>query len=89
MSRSGFNLLIGWLTEGIGGESVGAGEGFSGEKGKRGERIYSSVGEILYGLENLRKRRGNAAAEEDAEGEDDGDAGVGEEELEGAPALGT
>ena len=35
MSRSGFNLLIGWLTEGFGGEGVGAGEGFSGERGKR------------------------------------------------------
>lgn len=43
MSRSGFNLLIGWLTEGIGGESVGAGEGFSGEKGKRGRTAVMRV----------------------------------------------
>src|SRR6202044_1478025 len=36
MSRSGFGLLVGWLTEGVGGEATGAGEGFSGERGKRG-----------------------------------------------------
>ncbi|KAH8120268.1 TFIID and SAGA subunit [Phellopilus nigrolimitatus] len=36
MSRSGANLLLGWFTEGIGGEGAGVGEGFSGEKGKRG-----------------------------------------------------
>lgn len=36
MSRSGFGLLIGWLTEGVGGEAFGAGSGFVGEGGKRG-----------------------------------------------------
>ncbi|KAF8905507.1 TFIID and SAGA subunit [Gymnopilus junonius] len=36
MSRSGFSLLVGWLTEGFGGEAFGAGDGFSGETGKRG-----------------------------------------------------
>ena len=36
MSRSGFSLLLGWLTEGVGGEGLGAGDGFSGERGKRG-----------------------------------------------------
>ncbi|KAJ7293509.1 TFIID and SAGA subunit [Mycena rebaudengoi] len=36
MSRSGFGLLVGWLTEGVGGEAFGAGEGFTGEMGKRG-----------------------------------------------------
>ncbi|KAK7064284.1 TFIID and SAGA subunit [Favolaschia claudopus] len=36
MSRSGFGLLVGWLTEGVGGEAFGAGDGFSGEMGKRG-----------------------------------------------------
>ncbi|KAJ6621658.1 TFIID and SAGA subunit [Mycena sp. CBHHK59/15] len=36
MSRSGFGLLVGWLTEGVGGEAFGAGEGFTGELGKRG-----------------------------------------------------
>ena len=36
MSRSGFSLLIGWLTEGFGGEPTGTGDGFSGDKGKRG-----------------------------------------------------
>ncbi|KAJ7225582.1 TFIID and SAGA subunit [Mycena pura] len=36
MSRSGFGLLVGWLTEGVGGEAFGAGDGFTGELGKRG-----------------------------------------------------
>ncbi|KAF7320062.1 TFIID and SAGA subunit [Mycena kentingensis (nom. inval.)] len=36
MSRSGFGLLVGWLTEGVGGEAFGAGDGFTGEVGKRG-----------------------------------------------------
>nr|GAT44129.1 TFIID and SAGA subunit [Mycena chlorophos] len=36
MSRSGFGLLVGWLTEGVGGEALGAGSGFNGEIGKRG-----------------------------------------------------
>ncbi|KAJ7244727.1 TFIID and SAGA subunit [Mycena haematopus] len=36
MSRSGFGLLVGWLTEGVGGEAFGAGDGFTGEMGKRG-----------------------------------------------------
>ncbi|KZT30672.1 TFIID and SAGA subunit [Neolentinus lepideus HHB14362 ss-1] len=43
MSRSGFDLLVGWLTEGIGGESMGAGEGFAGEKGKRGRSAVMRV----------------------------------------------
>lgn len=43
MSRSGFNLLIGWLTEGTGGEAPGVGEGFSGEKGKRGRTAIMRV----------------------------------------------
>lgn len=43
MSRSGFSLLVGWLTEGIGGEASGAGEGFSGEKGKRGRAAIMRV----------------------------------------------
>ncbi|EPQ60553.1 WD40 repeat-like protein [Gloeophyllum trabeum ATCC 11539] len=43
MSRSGFSLLIGWLTEGIGGEDMGSGEGFSGEKGKRGRSAVMRV----------------------------------------------
>lgn len=43
MSRSGFSLLIGWLTEGVGGETPGAGEGFSGEKGKRGRAAVMRV----------------------------------------------
>ncbi|KAG6331995.1 hypothetical protein ID866_7098 [Astraeus odoratus] len=43
MSRSGFSLLVGWLTEGVGGEAPGAGEGFSGEKGKRGRAAVMRV----------------------------------------------
>ncbi len=43
MSRSGFSLLIGWLTEGIGGEPLGAGEGFTGERGKRGRAAVMKV----------------------------------------------
>jgi transcription initiation factor TFIID subunit 5 len=43
MSRSGFGLLIGWLTEGMGGEGTGAGDGFSGEKGKRGRATVLQV----------------------------------------------
>ncbi|KAH7913024.1 TFIID and SAGA subunit [Hygrophoropsis aurantiaca] len=43
MSRSGFGLLVGWLTEGIGGEALGVGEGFSGESGKRGRSAVMRV----------------------------------------------
>ncbi|KAF9040543.1 TFIID and SAGA subunit [Panaeolus papilionaceus] len=43
MSRSGFNLLVGWLTEGFGGETTGAGDGFSGDKGKRGRAAVMRV----------------------------------------------
>jgi len=45
------------------------------------EKTYSPLGEVIYGLENLRKRRGKAAEEEDdAADEADG-------ELEGAPDI--
>ncbi|KAL6309885.1 TFIID and SAGA subunit [Sparassis latifolia] len=43
MSRSGFGLLLGWLTEGVGGEAPGLGEGFTGEKGKRGRAAVMRV----------------------------------------------
>lgn len=43
MSRSGFGLLIGWLTEGFGGEPTGTGDGFSGDKGKRGRAAIMRV----------------------------------------------
>ena len=43
MSRSGFGLLVGWLTEGMGGEATGAGEGFSGDRGKRGRAAVMRV----------------------------------------------
>ena len=43
MSRSGFSLLVGWLNEGIGGESLGSGFGFGGERGKRGRSAIMRV----------------------------------------------
>ena len=43
MSRSGFSLLVGWLTEGVGGEAFGAGGGFTGEQGKRGRASVMRV----------------------------------------------
>ncbi|KAL0951288.1 hypothetical protein HGRIS_007999 [Hohenbuehelia grisea] len=43
MSRSGFGLLVGWLTEGVGGEATGLGAGFSGERGKRGRAAVMRV----------------------------------------------
>ncbi|KAI0961679.1 hypothetical protein AcW1_000701 [Taiwanofungus camphoratus] len=43
MSRSGFGLLVGWLTEGVGGEATGIGEGFTGERGKRGRAAVMRV----------------------------------------------
>jgi len=43
MSRSGFALLLGWLTEGIGGEAPGAGDGFFGEKGRRGRAAVMRI----------------------------------------------
>ncbi|KAK7468822.1 Transcription initiation factor TFIID subunit 5 [Stygiomarasmius scandens] len=43
MSRSGFSLLVGWLTEGVGGEALGSGLGFTGEKGKRGRAAVMRV----------------------------------------------
>jgi transcription initiation factor TFIID subunit 5 len=43
MTRSGFALLLGWLTEGVGGEAPGAGDGFFGEKGRRGRAAVMRV----------------------------------------------
>ncbi|TFK30338.1 TFIID and SAGA subunit [Coprinopsis marcescibilis] len=43
MSRSGFSLLVGWLTEGFGGEAMGSGDSFSGEQGKRGRSAVMRV----------------------------------------------
>ncbi|XP_006454675.1 hypothetical protein AGABI2DRAFT_189919 [Agaricus bisporus var. bisporus H97] len=43
MSRSGFSLLLGWLTEGFGGEALGSGGGFKGDKGKRGRAAIMRV----------------------------------------------
>ena len=62
MSRSGFNLLVGWLTEGIGGEGAGVGEGFSGDKGKRGRAAVMRVvnnhlrfdGNIFFSMSDTR-----------------------------------
>ncbi|KIO20458.1 hypothetical protein M407DRAFT_220655 [Tulasnella calospora MUT 4182] len=43
MSRSAFGLLLGWLMEGSGGEAMGAGEGFGGEKNKRGRATIRRI----------------------------------------------
>jgi transcription initiation factor TFIID subunit 5 len=62
MSRSGFSLLVGWLTEGVGGEALGSGGGFSGEQGKRGRASVMRVvnnhlrfdgGSLSYGISIL------------------------------------
>jgi len=45
------------------------------------EKTYSVLGELVYGLENLRKRRGKAAEDEDDAADD------GEGELVGAPDI--
>ncbi|KAK5099862.1 tRNA (guanine-N(7)-)-methyltransferase non-catalytic subunit trm82 [Lithohypha guttulata] len=47
---------------------------------KKYEKPYSFMGELIYGLENLRKRRGLPAEDEEAEMEE---AQIGDEELEG------
>lgn len=39
-------------------------------KGRGYETIYSSLGEFLYGLENLRKKRGGTAEEEEEEADE-------------------
>jgi hypothetical protein len=54
------------------GEEGGKGQSRGGRKG-----AYSQIGEFLYGLENLRKKRGAAAAADDPEGEDAGAEGQG------------
>lgn len=61
-------------------ESAGQGEGET--KLKNYDKAYTAVGEFIYGLENLRKRRGKAAEDDDDEDaqEDDGD-------LDGAPEV--
>lgn len=43
MSKSGFRLLVGWLTEGTGGEAMGAGDGFTGESSRRGRSAVMQV----------------------------------------------
>lgn len=43
MTRAGFSLLIGWLTEGSGGEIPGSGQGFEGEAAKRGRMAVMQV----------------------------------------------
>jgi len=47
------------------------------------EKTYSGLGELIYGLENLRKRRGKVAEEEDDAADGDGMEG----ELEGVPDI--
>ncbi|CAE6432688.1 unnamed protein product [Rhizoctonia solani] len=43
MTRSGFGLLLGWLTEGMGGEAPGAGEGFGGDRSRRARMAVMHV----------------------------------------------
>ncbi|KAG8704553.1 Transcription initiation factor TFIID subunit 5 [Ceratobasidium sp. 394] len=43
MTRSGFGLLLGWLTEGVGGEAPGAGEGFGGDRSRRARMAVMHV----------------------------------------------
>ncbi|KAH7104667.1 WD40 repeat-like protein [Auriculariales sp. MPI-PUGE-AT-0066] len=43
LSKSGFKLLVGWLTEGTGGEAIGAGDGFTGESSRRGRSAVMQV----------------------------------------------
>ncbi|KDQ20487.1 hypothetical protein BOTBODRAFT_183267 [Botryobasidium botryosum FD-172 SS1] len=44
MSRSGFGLLLGWLTDGVGGERMGGGDAiFVGERGRRGRAAVMRV----------------------------------------------
>ena len=43
MSKSGFKLLVGWLTEGTGGEAMGAGDGFTGDSSRRGRSAVMQV----------------------------------------------
>jgi transcription initiation factor TFIID subunit 5 len=43
MSQPGFDLFVGWLSEGVGGEAAGSGDGFLGEQGKRGRAAVMRV----------------------------------------------
>lgn len=43
MSQPGFDLFVGWLSEGVGGEVAGSGDGFLGEQGKRGRAAVMLV----------------------------------------------
>jgi len=58
MSRSGFALLLGWLTEGVGGEAPGAGDGFFGEKGRRGRAAVMRVVNNHLRFDGKRSSRG-------------------------------
>lgn len=49
MSRAGFALFIGWLTEGTGGEGMGAGEGIVSGREGRGRRARLQVLKIVHG----------------------------------------
>ena len=58
MSRSGFALLLGWLTEGVGGEAPGAGDGFFGEKGRRGRAAVMRVVNNHFRFDGKHSSRG-------------------------------
>lgn len=49
MSRSGFALFVGWLTEGTGGEAMGAGEGIVAGREGAGRRARFTVLKVVHG----------------------------------------
>lgn len=49
MSRAGFALFVGWLTEGTGGEAMGAGEGIIPGREGAGRRARFTVLKIVHG----------------------------------------
>ncbi|EJD55553.1 WD40 repeat-like protein [Auricularia subglabra TFB-10046 SS5] len=62
MSRSGFRLLVGWLTEGTGGEATGAGDGFAGDSSRRGRSAVMQVVNNHITVEVLPSAGGTAVA---------------------------
>lgn len=49
MSRAGFALFVGWLTEGTGGEPMGAGEGIMTGREGAGRRARFTVLKVVHG----------------------------------------
>ncbi|KAJ9655088.1 tRNA (guanine-N(7)-)-methyltransferase non-catalytic subunit trm82 [Neophaeococcomyces mojaviensis] len=77
--------LVSFRMDGISIESLSnkrEATGYNQDKGH--EKMYSVLGEFIYGLENLRKRRGKATDEEEDDDNDEA-AGAAEGGLEEAP----